>query len=72
MKHNKRHYMKLNYDGYEWFGFDDGFHMFHKQYNKPGKSPKWGLMEVTEEMLTNGDVEYMAKHKLTADRKHFK
>jgi hypothetical protein len=64
MLHKKEHYKKLSYDGFSWYGFFDGLHHFSRKESK-------GYTEITctEEMLTNGDIEFMVKHGLTFNPK---
>ena len=61
---DKSKYMDLEFNGYKWFGFDNGFHMFSKRVGD-----LYATIEATQWHIDNGDIEFMAKHDLTCARK---
>lgn len=67
MLHEKEHYKKLNYSGFIWSYFDSykDVHVFSRKEEKG-----WSVIQCKEEMLTNGDMEYMAKNGLTFNPKN--
>lgn len=65
MKHNKEHYKSLTYNGYQWYGYVSGKHLFQKGDYRTG----YKTIRCTEEMLENGDIEFMAEHDLSFEAK---
>ena len=61
MKHKKDFYRKLNYDGYSWWGFVDGFHNFKKGNATEG----WYNIRCTEEDIENNNIADMVKFGVT-------
>lgn len=64
MLHEKEHYQKLNFSVFKWDGFWNGLHHFSTQTERG-----FDCISCTEEMLTNGDMEYMVEHGLTFNPK---
>lgn len=64
---DKQKYRAMNFNGYEWGGLnEDGTHFFVKETRL--KEPPYRLyaeMRCTEDMLTNGDAEFMSLHGMT-------
>jgi hypothetical protein len=61
MKNEKSYYQELpSYSGYKWTGFDKGKHIFQKKEQKG-----YSVIEALESDLTNGNIEFMAKHGLS-------
>lgn len=64
---NKSHYQSLNYSGFKWYAFSNGLHHFSRPHPE---SNEFTTIQCTEEMLTNGDIEYMVENGLTYAPKH--
>lgn len=62
MKQPKAYYQSLSFNGFKWSGYWNGLHHFIKDAaNYKG----YETIECKEEMLTNGDMEFMAKNGLS-------
>lgn len=60
MKHTKAHYKDLpKYNGFKWFGYDNGYHLFMKGDNKTG---------FKEIKLLESDLNNLVNFKLMCDR----
>jgi hypothetical protein len=58
MKHPKSYYKNLpTYNGYKWFGYENGKHLFSK---KEGNG--YSTIKAKEEDLNNGNIEFMTQY----------
>ncbi len=64
MLHVKSHYQNLpSYNGYKWFGFENGKHLFKKKEAKG-----YSEIKASETDLTNGNIEFMTEHGLSNNK----
>ena len=58
-KYPKQHYIGMEYSGYRWGCFENGYHIFSKQFGPGGKH---FVVYCTDEDLENGNIVFFIKN----------